>query len=82
MVERKTKKLASTSAPTLFEALDDPALFGGMFNEPCWTPWRAFLTALWALPMSEALYRHHTGRSEPPAKPSRYAELVCGRRGG
>jgi hypothetical protein len=28
------------------------------------------------------LYRHHTGRSEPPTKPARYAELVVGRRGG
>jgi hypothetical protein len=29
-----------------------------------------------------ALYRRHTGRSEPPTKPARYAELVVGRRGG
>ena len=29
-----------------------------------------------------ALYRKHTGRSEPPTKPARYAELVVGRRGG
>jgi hypothetical protein len=70
---------------SILEAIEDDALFGGMFDAPSWEPWKAFLTALWALPMSEgqlALYRHHTGRSEPPAKPSRYAELVCGRRGG
>jgi hypothetical protein len=64
----------------------DPALFGGMgFDKPSWEPWEAFLEALQALPMSEehlALYRKHTGRSEPPTKPSRYAELVVGRRGG
>jgi len=70
----------------IIQALEDPALFGGMgFDAPSWGPWRTFLTALWALPMDAeqlAFYRHHTGRSEPPAKPSRYAELICGRRGG
>jgi hypothetical protein len=29
-----------------------------------------------------AIYRHHTGRTAPPTKPARYAELVAGRRGG
>jgi hypothetical protein len=42
---------------------------------PSWRPSRR-------CPWSEALYRHHTGRSEPPTKPARYAELVVGRRGG
>jgi hypothetical protein len=72
--------------PSIIEALDDPELFGGMgFDAPSWEPWRAFLEALWGLPMSEghlALYRHHTARTEPPTRPQRYAELVCGRRGG
>jgi hypothetical protein len=70
---------------SLVEAIDDGALFGGMFNAPSWEPWRAFLEALQALPMSEAhlaLYRHHTGRIDPPTRPARYAELVVGRRGG
>jgi len=69
----------------ILEALDDPYLFGGMFDAPSWQPWRAFLCALNALPMSDAhmaLYRHHTGRVAPPSKPARYAELVVGRRGG
>ena len=86
MTKRKAKNPANTDAPTILEALRDPALFGGMgFDKPSWKPWRAFLEVLWALPLSEehlALYRHHTGRSEPPMKPQRYAELVCGRRGG
>src|SRR5277367_5000594 len=50
-----------------------------------WDVWRVFLKALEALPMDEAemaLYRHHTGHTEPPTKPARYAELVVGRRGG
>lgn len=70
---------------TILEALDDPDLFGGMFTAPSWRPWRVFLAALQALPMDAdalAVYRHHTGRTEPPAKPARYAELVVGRRGG
>jgi hypothetical protein len=70
---------------SIIEAIDDPDLFGGMFDTPSWDPWLAFLEALQALPMSDghlALYRHHTGRAAPPTKPARYAELVVGRRGG
>lgn len=70
---------------TIIEALSDPALFSGMFDAPSWRPWRAFLAALFALPMdAEALtlYRHHTGRHAPPIAPFREAGLVCGRRGG
>jgi hypothetical protein len=77
---------ARTKAPkSIIAAIDDPDLFGGMFDAPSWEPWRAFLEALQALPMGDAhltLYRHHTGRSEPPTNPARYAELVVGRRGG
>lgn len=56
-----------------------------MFDDPSWDRWRVFLKALEAAPMSDtdiAVYQHHTGRSEPPTKPARYAELVVGRRGG
>ena len=70
---------------SIIETLADPQLFGGMFDAPSWRPWMAFLRALFALPMDDtdlALYRHHTGRQAPPSKPSRYAELVVGRRGG
>jgi hypothetical protein len=70
---------------SIIEAIDDPDLFGGMFDAPSWEPWKVFLRAMQALPMTaEQLdrYRHHTGRFEPPAKPARYAELVVGRRGG
>lgn len=69
----------------VIRALDDPELFGGMFDAPSWAPWRVFLKALEALPMDEgetAVYRHHTGRNAPPTKRARYAELVVGRRGG
>jgi hypothetical protein len=81
-----THTRARTKAPkSIIAALDDPELFGGMFDASSWEPWRAFLEALQALPMSAehlALYRKHAGRNEPPTKPARYAELVVGRRGG
>ena len=70
---------------TLTAALDDPRYFAGSFYVASWDVWRVFLKALEALPMDEAelaLYRHHTGHTAPPTKPARYAELVCGRRGG
>jgi hypothetical protein len=72
-------------SPSLTAALEDPDLFGGMFDNPSWGPWKVFLKALQAEPMSEAelvVYRKHTGRTDPPSKPSRYAQLVVGRRGG
>ena len=76
---------ARSVSKSIIEALNDSDLFGGLFGAPSWEPWRAFLEAMQALPMSGAhldLYRHHTGRFEPPTKPARYAELVVGRRGG
>ena len=38
---------------SLLAVLDDPDLFGGLFGAPSWEPWKAFLAALQALPMSE-----------------------------
>ena len=61
------------------------AMFARFFRAASWQPWRAFLAALFGLPMSEdqlATYRHHTGRTEPPAAPFTEAALICGRRGG
>lgn len=69
----------------ILEAMDDPALFGPHFRGGSWTAWRAFLAALFGLPMPDdqlALYRHHTGRVEPPSAPFTEAALICGRRGG
>jgi hypothetical protein len=84
---RLTERWTATRpvSKSIIEALNDPDLFAGLFGAPSWEPWRAFLSALQALPMGDAhlaLYRKHTGRSEPPTKPARYAELVVGRRGG
>jgi hypothetical protein len=49
-----------------------------------WTPWRAFLCALYALPMDAqqlAIYKAATGRKRPPRKRATEAWLVVGRRG-
>jgi len=75
-----------TSTPTILEAMHDPALFGPWFEDrDSWRAWEAFLAALFGLPMgaeSLALYRHHTGRTEPPTTAFKEASLVCGRRAG
>jgi hypothetical protein len=69
----------------ILQALDDPKVFGGFFRGPTWSVWRAFLAALFGLPLSGdqlETYRKHTGRSTPPANPSHEAWLCIGRRGG
>lgn len=69
----------------ILAALDDPDLFAPHFRGDTWQAWWAFLAALFGLPMDAdtlALYRHHTGRAEPPAQAFAEAALICGRRGG
>jgi hypothetical protein len=69
----------------LLQALDDDQLVAPLFAGSSWAPWRAFLKALFALPMADAeldLYRRHTERLTPPAKSFNEAALVIGRRGG
>ena len=67
-------------------AFDDANLFRSILREPAtWAAWRAFLCALFALPMSKdeaATYRLCTGRAESPSTPFTEAWLVCGRRAG
>jgi hypothetical protein len=73
-----------TSA-TIIDYMDDPALFAPFFMGGSWGPWRAFLKALFALAMDDteaALYRAHTGRTEPPLAAFTEAALIVGRRGG
>jgi hypothetical protein len=67
--------------------LDDPDVYAPHFRGGAvsWAAWRAFLAALFALPMDDsalALYRHHTGRTEAPTQAFTEAALICGRRGG
>lgn len=73
-------------AVTILDAARDPNLFGPWFRKPeTWSAWFAFLSALFALPMSEdqvAIFKQCTGREAPPATPATEAWLVCGRRAG
>ncbi|MGI4951186.1 MAG: hypothetical protein ACRYGM_05225 [Janthinobacterium lividum] len=69
----------------ILEAMGDPKLFGPHFKGDTWKPWRAFLAALFALPMDAdamALYQAHTGRQNPPEAAFKEAALIIGRRGG
>jgi hypothetical protein len=44
----------ASGGPTLLDAMADPALFGPWFTPRApWAAWRAFLAALFGLPMSE-----------------------------
>jgi hypothetical protein len=70
----------------LIEAMRDQNLFAPWFKKnETWAAWRAFLCALFALPMTDEqleLYRQCTGRSEPPSIAITESWLVCGRRAG
>ena len=71
---------------TLIDAMADPNLFAPWFRDAAsWSAWRAFLSALFALPMPDeqlAIYNRCTGRAEPPTAPAAEGWLVCGRRAG
>lgn len=74
----------------ILDAMRDDSLFARHFRRnwrgaDTWKAWRAFLAALFALPMDEpslALYRQHTQRSDAPAEPFSEAWAICGRRSG
>lgn len=60
-------------------------VFGAFFAGAEWDAWRAFVRALFGLPMADAeleVYRACTGRQTAPVVPLREAWLVVGRRGG
>jgi hypothetical protein len=70
---------------TIVDAMQDPELFGEQFAGESWAAWRAFLAALFGLPLIDsqlATYQTHTGRKAAPAHPVREAWLIVGRRGG
>jgi hypothetical protein len=70
---------------TILEAIDSPHWWGPWFERGDFTAWRAVLAAMFGLPMTGeqlALYREHTGRTEPPSVPVREFWCVAGRRGG
>ncbi len=70
---------------TILQALDDPQLLAPRFRNWHGDAWRAFLSALFALPMTEAqleTFRACTGRQDAPTAPAREAWVPVGRRGG
>ncbi len=69
---------------TIIDAIGDDKLFARWFRDRAtWAAWRAFLAALFALPMTPdqlATYQKCTGRTDAPTDISNEAWLVCGRR--
>lgn len=69
----------------IIQGIDDPQVFAPWFARGEWTAWRAFLAALFGLPMDHAaleVFQRHTGRKSPPVTPFTEAALIIGRRGG
>ena len=62
---------ASPAPANILEAISSPDWWGPWFRDPdSWKPWRAFLAAVFALPLSEdqlELFRACTGRSAGPS---------------
>src|SRR5436853_638479 len=69
---------AAVARVDILAALADDRLFGPHFRGETWAAWRAFLKALFGLPMIEAelaLFRHHTGRTIAPSMAFKEAAL-------
>jgi hypothetical protein len=81
--QEAAKRMVSGLAPytgTVLDVMDAAGLTG-----ESWGPWRAFLKAIFALPVTVAdleVYRRHTARETPPAAPVAEAWMPVGRRGG
>lgn len=75
-----------TPGPTILEAIDNPAIWRSWFRDvDTWRPWRAFLSAMFGLPLDEYaldLFCASTGRESAPEAPFNEAWLIVGRRGG
>jgi hypothetical protein len=69
---------------TILDALADKNLLGAAFpKSDSWQAWKAFLAAVYALPMADverATYTKHTGREMPPTSPAREVWCIAGRR--
>jgi hypothetical protein len=76
----------TVAAPTILQAMSEPRIWGPWFRDPStWRPWRAFLAALFGLPLSDidrGLFRACTGRTEALERGFGEAWLIVGRRGG
>jgi hypothetical protein len=70
---------------TILQAMNDPQLFAPWFKGKTWEAWRAYLAALFALPMNEkqrAIYREHTDRTDLPLHQVNESWIIAGRRSG
>jgi hypothetical protein len=82
---RKARRESMADTDSILDVLADPELFAPHFKGPSWIGWKAFLAALFALPMDDdaaQLFRQCTGRSVAPPGPFTEAALIVGRRGG
>jgi hypothetical protein len=69
----------------IVQAISHQQWWGRWFKGEGWGSWRAFLSALFALPMTPEqlqIYQECTGRKAVPSAPAKEAWLVIGRRGG
>ena len=83
----KPPKPSKRAAPIdILTAMSDPNLFGQHFkNADDWASWRAFLAALFGLPMSPeqlTIFQQCTSRTTPPPSGTTEAWIIAGRRGG
>ncbi len=70
---------------TILDALTDANLFKGSVGRMAMDTWRAFLVALFGLPLSDdmaSIFRSCTGRTTGPSSSFVEAWLICGRRAG
>jgi hypothetical protein len=70
---------------TILDAMESPDLFGPFFQGTHWRAWKAFLGAVFGLPLGpnlRAIYEKHTERSELPTALPKEAYMEVGRRGG
>jgi hypothetical protein len=78
--------MSGTEHVSILQALDEPRVWRPWFRDPAtWWPWRAFLRALFGLPLDDdafELFCSCTGRKTALAGGSTEAWLVCGRRAG
>jgi hypothetical protein len=71
--------------PTILELMEAAEWFGRWFQGGTWEGWKAFLAAVFGLPMdaeAAAIYRQHTGRETAPTQPTREGWVVAGVRAG
>jgi hypothetical protein len=77
---------APSRMPSILDVIDAPGIWRRWFKDPrTWEPWRAFLSALFGLPLDDAaleLFRQCTGSSMVRSGPYAEAWLIVGRRGG